>query len=72
MCFGTFEDLTGKIECVIFPKTFAELELLLEVRKPVLLKGTINLQESPRKISVEKIYPLNEQTKNRITGLRLL
>ena len=71
MCFATLEDLSGKIECIIFPKTFAEFESLLETDRPLLIEGTVNLQENPRKILAEKIHPLKEHAENRITGVRV-
>ncbi len=71
MCFATLEDLSGKIECIIFPRTFTEYEELLNNDSPVLIEGTVNLQESPRKILAEKIHPLKEHAENRITGVRV-
>lgn len=71
MCFATLEDLSGKIECIIFPKVFAEFEMLLASDDPVLVEGQVNLQESPRKILAEKIYKLKEHSENKITGVRI-
>ncbi len=71
MCFATLEDLSGKIECIVFPRTFAEYEMILNSDEPVLVEGNINLQESPRKILAEKIYLLKEQSENKITGVRI-
>lgn len=71
MCFANLEDLSGKIECIIFPKTFAEYELILNSDEPVLVEGYVNLQESPRKIIAEKILKLKEHSENRITGVRI-
>ena len=71
MCFATLEDLSGKLECIIFPKTFAEYEMLLAGDDPVLVEGTVNLQESPRKILAEKIYKLKEHSETKITGVRI-
>ena len=71
MCFATLEDLSGKIECIIFPKTFAEYEMMLAGDDPVLVEGTVNLSESPRKILAEKIYKLKEHSENKITGVRI-
>lgn len=71
MCFANLEDLTGKIEVIVFPKAFAEYELLLNSSEPVLIEGKVNLSESPRKILADKIYKLKEQSENRITGVRI-
>jgi DNA polymerase-3 subunit alpha len=71
MCFATLEDLTGKIECIIFPRAFAEFEAILNSDQPVLIEGVVNLQESPRKILADKIYLLKEHSENKIAGVRI-
>jgi DNA polymerase-3 subunit alpha len=71
MCFATLEDLSGKIECIVFPRAFTEFEELLNTDSPVLVEGTVNLQESPRKILADKIHLLKEHAENRITGVRV-
>ena len=71
MCFATLEDLSGKIECIVFPKVFTEYELILNSDEPVLVEGYVNLQESPRKIFAEKILRLKEHSENKITGVRI-
>ncbi len=71
MCFATLEDLTGKIECIVFPRAFAEFEAILNSDEPVLVEGVVNLQESPRKILADKIHLLKEHSENRITGVRI-
>jgi DNA polymerase-3 subunit alpha len=71
MCFATLEDLTGKIECIVFPRAFAEFEAILNSDEPVLVEGVVNLQESPRKILADKIHLLKEHAENRITGVRI-
>lgn len=71
MCFATLEDLSGKIECIVFPKTFAEYEMILSSDDPVIVEGSVNLQESPRKIFAEKIFKLKEHSENKITGVRI-
>lgn len=71
MCFAQLEDLSGKIECIIFPKVFAEYELILNSDEPVLIEGYVNLQENPRKIFAEKILKLKEHSENKITGVRI-
>lgn len=71
MCFATLEDLTGKIECIVFPRAFAEYEAILNSDEPVLVEGVVNLQESPRKILADKILRLKEHSENRITAVRI-
>lgn len=71
MCFATLEDLTGKIECIVFPRTFAEYETLLEDDEPLILTGQVNLAESPRKFFPTKIQKLKDQVEERVTGVRI-
>ncbi len=71
MCFATLEDLTGKIECIVFPRAFAEFEQLINSDDPLLVEGVVNLQESPRKILADKIYKLKEHSENKITAVRI-
>ena len=71
MCFANLEDLSGKIECIVFPKVFAEYELILASDEPVIIEGYVNMQESPRKIFAEKILKLKEHSENKITGVRI-
>lgn len=71
MCFATLEDLSGKIECIIFPKVFAEFEEILASDEPLVMKGWSNLSEDPRKFFPEKIQKLREQAEERVTGVRI-
>ncbi|MBL6991226.1 MAG: DNA polymerase III subunit alpha [Bacteriovoracaceae bacterium] len=71
MCFATLEDLSGKIECIIFPKVFEEYEQMIAANEPLIMHGHINLAESPRKFFPSKIGKLQEQTEDRITGVRI-
>lgn len=71
MCFATLEDLTGGIECVVFPRAYAEYEMLLKSDEPLLIEGTVKLGESPRKILANKITKLKVQAENKITGVRI-
>ncbi len=71
MCFATLEDLSGKIDCIIFPKTFAQYETILEVEGPVILSGHINLAESPRKFFPQKIQLLKGETEEKVVGVQV-
>ena len=71
MSFGMLEDLQGKIECIIFPKVFAEYEHLLSQDDPVVMTGYVNLSESPRKFFPQKIQKLKNETENRVSGVRV-
>lgn len=71
MCFATLEDLSGKIECIVFPKVFAEYGELLSGDEPVVMKGWSNLSEDPRKFFPEKVTKLRDQAEERVTGVRI-
>ncbi len=71
MAFANLEDMSGKIECVIFPKTFAEYEKMMEGKDPVVIEGTIRLGETPRKMFPSKILELKNQADIRVSGVRV-
>ena len=71
MSFVTFEDLSGKIEAIVFPKVFEKYESLLSHNGPLLLKGNVNLSEDPRKIFPEKISLLEDETDSQVSGVRI-
>ena len=66
MCFALLEDLSGKIECIVFPKVFAEYEDILKTDEPVLMEGYVNLEETPKKFFPEKIELLEEHSEERV------
>lgn len=71
MAFVTFEDLTGKIECIVFPRTFSEFEGILKSDEPLVMIGQVNLDEDPRKFFPTKIQYLKDQAEDRVTGVRI-
>jgi DNA polymerase III subunit alpha len=71
MCFTVLEDLSNKIECIVFPKVFAEYEEMLKFEGPVAITGTVNLDEDPRKIFPNKIRPLKEEMEDKIDSVRI-
>ena len=70
MCFATLEDMVGKIEMVIFPKTYEKYQELLTSNEPVIIEGYTKLEESPRKFFPEKIKKLNERIEDQVSGVR--
>jgi DNA polymerase III subunit alpha len=71
MCFAELEDLTGKIECIVFPDTFAEFEDILATDDPIIMTGQVNLSEDPRKFFPSKIQKLKEQAEERVSHVRI-
>lgn len=64
MAFAKVEDLTGSCELVIFPDSFAKLELLLRDERPQLIGGLLEVSdEGVVKIMVDSVSPLEEVLK---------
>ena len=60
MAFGQFEDLTGSLETVIFPNTFAEFESRLKTEDPVLITAVLEKEEGGgMKLILEEIKTLD-------------
>lgn len=61
MGFLTLEDLTGQIECLVFPKVFEKYQGLLAADDIVVLTGKLSIreEESP-KLLVDMCVPLEE------------
>ncbi|MEE2742276.1 MAG: OB-fold nucleic acid binding domain-containing protein, partial [Bdellovibrionota bacterium] len=69
MCFALLEDLSGKIECIVFPKVFSEYEDILKTEDPVLIEGYVNLEETPKKFFPQKIEFLEDHSEERVSGV---
>ncbi len=61
MGFLTLEDLSGQIECLVFPKVFERYQGMLAPDDLVVLQGKLSIreEESP-KLLVERVVPLEE------------
>ncbi|MEO8581026.1 MAG: DNA polymerase III subunit alpha [Patescibacteria group bacterium] len=55
MCFGTFNDQTGKIRFVVFPKLFKEFELYLKNETVLLMKAKVDSRDDELQLMAEKI-----------------
>lgn len=71
MAFATLEDLSGKIECIIFPRTFAEYTELIQSDDPVVVSGFVNLSEEPRKMFPSKIVEFKNVADQKVSGMRV-
>ncbi len=71
MCFADLEDLTGRVECIVFPDTFLEYEELLGTDDPIIMTGQVNLSETPRKFFPSKIHKLEDQAEERVSHVRI-
>lgn len=72
MCFASLEDLSGKIECVIFPKTFKEYEALINSKRPLIISGQVNLSENPRKFLPSKVRKFKDQVDDKVIGVNIV
>ena len=59
MGFITIEDLTGQIECLLFPRIFERYNKLLQLDTPLLLTGHLSVrEEEDTKLLVDVVEPL--------------
>jgi len=63
MGFITLEDLTGQIECLVFPKVYEKYQAMMAVDDLVVLTGKLSVREdeSP-KLLVDQLIPLDSWT----------
>ena len=71
MAFVTFEDLSGKIECLFFPKVYAEYQQFLVSDEPLLLHGYVSLSEDPKKFFPTRVTHLKDESDDRVTSVRV-
>jgi DNA polymerase-3 subunit alpha len=72
MCFAKLQDLTGKLEAVIFPKVYEEFHELISSDEPLAMTGYINLAETPRKFFPNKVFKLQEYAEQKIQALKIV
>ena len=64
MAFVTLEDMTGQIECLVFPKVYEKYQPLLQADEIAVLKGRLSVrEEEDPKLIVESITPMDRWTK---------
>jgi len=60
MGFITIEDLTGQIECLVFPKVYEKYQAMMAVDDLVVLCGKLSVREEEApKLLVDKLVPLD-------------
>lgn len=72
MCFFNLEDLTGKIECILFPQIYLNYEKYLDENTPLIMKGQIDLSENPRKFFPKYIQNIKSEMKSQLQGIRII
>lgn len=61
MAFLTLEDLYGRMEVVVFPRTYDRSRTLLKSDKPLLIRGRINYNEEMNiSIIADQILPIDQ------------
>ena len=69
MGFITLEDLTGQIECLVFPKVYEKYQAMMAVDDLVVLSGKLSIREDEApKLLVDTLVPLDQwEEKPRVT-----
>ncbi|MBC3888680.1 DNA polymerase III subunit alpha [Acetobacterium paludosum] len=71
MCFLTIEDLYGRIEVVVFPRTYDEYRNYLKQDQPIVIKGRINYnEEAQTSVIASQICPIG-QPSNQLKTLKV-
>ena len=61
MAFITLEDLTGQIECLVFPKVYERYQGMIAADDLVVLTGRLSIREDAApKLLLERLTPLEE------------
>ena len=61
MAFATLEDMTGQIECLVFPRVYEKYQPLLQEDTAVVISGKISVREEEApKLLVERVARLEE------------
>jgi DNA polymerase-3 subunit alpha len=60
MAFAALEDLTGSVELVIFPDTYAKTEMYFKEEKPLLIGGLLEIENGNPKIIVDSVITVEE------------
>ncbi|MBP5726936.1 MAG: DNA polymerase III subunit alpha, partial [Clostridia bacterium] len=61
MAFVTLEDMTGQIECLVFPRVFEKYRMLLNADEAVVISGKISVREDEApKLLAERVTRLEE------------
>ena len=65
MAFATLEDMTGQIECLVFPRVFEKYRNLLNTDEAVVISGRISVREDEApKLLAERVTRMDEWTQH--------
>ncbi|MFN8789932.1 MAG: DNA polymerase III subunit alpha [Bdellovibrionales bacterium] len=60
MAFSKIEDLSGSVEMILFPDTYAKYETLVKSEKPLLVGGFLEQDEGSAKLIVDQASTLDD------------
>ncbi|MBZ0264703.1 DNA polymerase III subunit alpha [bacterium] len=69
---GKFEDLTGPVNFIVFPKTYERLKEDLQTENPVLIHARLQKRENGNELIVEEVYTLTNAIEKMIRGLDIV
>ncbi len=69
MAFVTLEDLTGQIECLVFPRVYEKYQALLQEDEAVMIRGKISVREEEEpKLLADQVEPLEDWIRKMASG----
>ena len=71
MAFVVIEDLSGKIECIFFPKAYNDYFELLESDEPIVLNGYVRLSDDKRSFYVNQVRAVADESDERVSAVRI-
>jgi len=71
MAIITFEDFSGSIEVLVFPKAFPLMESNLKEDAVVLVRGKLSVRDDRPKLLADQIVPLEEAWSRQVIGLKI-
>ncbi|OKH12488.1 OB-fold nucleic acid binding domain-containing protein [[Limnothrix rosea] IAM M-220] len=60
MAFVQFEDITGQVEGIVFPRTYPQVEQLLNIDRRVIVWGKVQQKEDRVQLIVDDLEPIEE------------
>jgi DNA polymerase III subunit alpha len=60
MAFHVLEDMTASVEVIVFPDTFAQCSHLLGSEQPLIVQGTVQVNERGANLIADSVLPLAE------------
>ncbi|HEX6467415.1 MAG TPA: DNA polymerase III subunit alpha, partial [Terriglobales bacterium] len=69
---GTLEDMSGKVDTIIFPEAYKRLAEKLKIEVPVFVRGSVRVEEGAApKLAISQITPLDEMKLKLPRSLRI-